>query len=314
MSPEFKLIYDYFCQAQKPDEALILGIGDDCALIENSAHLAQAISIDTSIADRHFPADADPFYIGARALNISLSDLAAMGAKPRWFTLALSLPAIDHAWLTAFSQGLFDAANKAGIILIGGDTTKSSVLSISIQVQGEVDPLLALKRSGAQIGDSIYVSGDLGLAAAGWFNYQQKNYSEPFYSAYLNPQAQLNLGQKLLSIANACIDISDGLLADLGHILKASQCGAQIDCSLIPIQTLLAHFELNQALPWALYGGDDYQLCFTSSLSSQQLAEQNIAATKIGKIVKGTGCSMINLPDDILLTQQGFDHFYESPV
>lgn len=314
MSPEFKLIYDYFCQAQKPDEALILGIGDDCALIKSSAHLAQAISIDTSIADRHFPADADPFYIGARALNISLSDLAAMGAKPRWFTLALSLPTIDHSWLTAFSQGLFDAANKAGIILIGGDTTKSSVLSISIQVQGEVDPLLALKRSGAQIGDSIYVSGDLGLAAAGWFNYQQKNYSEPFYSAYLNPQAQLDLGQRLLGLATSCIDISDGLLADLSHILKASNCGAVIDCQLLPIQPLLSRFNQPQALQWALSGGDDYQLCFTSPLNEQQLAEKNILAIKIGEIIENKGYTLHNLPKGITLAKKGFDHFYEPSI
>lgn len=314
MSPEFQLIYDYFQQTPKANSGVILGIGDDCALIETTANYAQAISIDTSIADRHFPSDADAYLIGARALNISLSDLAAMGAKPRWFTLALSLPSIDSAWLSAFSKGLFDAAKKANITLIGGDTTKSPTLSISIQVQGEVDAKRALKRSGAAIGDAIYVSGDLGLAAAGLFYYQHRMQLEPFYSAYLNPQAQLDLGQRLLDLATSCIDISDGLLADLSHILKASDCGAVIDCQLLPIQPLLSRFNQPQALQWALSGGDDYQLCFTSPLNEQQLAEKNILAIKIGEIIENKGYTLHNLPKGITLAKKGFDHFYEPSI
>lgn len=314
MSPEFQLIYDYFQQAPKANSGVLLGIGDDCALVAATADCAQAISIDTSIADRHFPSDADAYLIGARALTISLSDLAAMGARPRWFTLALSLPSIDPAWLNAFSKGLFDAAKQADITLIGGDTTQSPILSISIQVQGEVDAKRALKRSGASIGDAIYVSGDLGLAAAGLFNYQQGLQLEPFYSAYLNPQAQLDLGQRLLGLATSCIDISDGLLADLNHILQASGCGAVIDCQLLPIQSLLSTFNQQQALQWALSGGDDYQLCFTSPFSEQQLAEKNISAIKIGEIVAGKGYTLNNLPESITLAKQGFDHFYEPSI
>lgn len=314
-SPEFHLIQTYFKHYAQYDDSVALGIGDDCALINTSANTEQAISVDTSIIGRHFPADADPYYIACRALNSSLSDLAAMGARARWFTLAISLPTMDDAWLAAFSKGLFAAANKAGAQLIGGDTTKSDTLTITVQVQGEVAKGTALLRSGAQIGDTVYVSGELGNAAAGLALYQQGIRQGRLYEAYINPQPQLVLGQQLLGHANSCIDISDGLLADLSHILKASQCAAKIDANKLPLaKEVLDQFSQQQATLWALSGGDDYQLCFTSAHNPEQLKAQGIKAHAIGEIVAGTGYTVENLSDDIQLQQRGFDHFYEPSI
>lgn len=315
MSPEFQLIHDYFQQKQNADPSVIVGIGDDCALIQSTPNTLQAISVDTSIVNRHFPEDADPFYIAARALNVSLSDLAAMGATARWFTLAISLPKMDAAWLSAFSDGLFYAAKQANISLIGGDTTQSPVLTITVQVQGEVPNHQALTRSGAKIGDTIYVSGELGNAAAGLYNYQRGIQQAPFYQAYLNPQPQLVLGQQLIGLAHSCIDISDGLLADLGHVLTASRCAAEIDIACLPINSaLIQQFGIEQAIQWALTGGDDYQLCFTSPLTPEQLSKHGICATAIGKIVAGSGYTLHHLPNGITIHQHGFDHFYAPPI
>lgn len=314
MSPEFQLIHDYFNREQTADHSVLLGIGDDCALLQCSDNTALAISVDTSIADRHFPIDAPANLIAARALNISLSDLAAMGATPRWFTLAISLPKMDTPWLKSFSQGLFQAANAAGVQLIGGDTTKSELLSITIQVHGEINPSLALRRDQAKIGDFIYVSGNLGHAAAGLSQYQQGIKQEPYYSAFLNPQPQLALGQKLLGLSHCAIDISDGLLADLNHILKASKLGAEIDCARLPLAELSQWPDKKQAFNWALTGGDDYQLCFTSAYTPEEIAAQGVQAAHIGQIVAGNSVSLHNLPHGLSINTLGFDHFYETSI
>jgi len=307
---EFHIIREYFERHAQYDDSVALGIGDDCALIIPTPNTQQAISVDTSIAGRHFPEDANPFDIAYRSLNVSLSDLAAMGARPRWFTLALSLPSINIDWLAGFSKGLFQAASNAGVQLIGGDTTKGA-LSITIQVQGELPVGEALKRSGAKLGDTIYVSRSLGDAGAGLAIYQKKMpVNEQLLTAYLRPEPELVLGQQLISKANSAIDISDGLLADLGHIASASKVAAEVDIEKIPISpALLSLFDKNAAISLALSAGDDYCLCFTSPLTLEELALDNVYA--IGRIVSGEGVHLINMPEGLQLTQTGFDHFNE---
>lgn len=312
---EFQLIHRYFQQYAEYDASVSLGIGDDCALINPSPNLQQAISVDTSIADRHFPHDAPAFYIGRRALNVSVSDLAAMGATPRWFTLAISLPALNEEWLAEFSRGLFSAALDANIQLIGGDTTKGRELSITVQVHGELPKGTALKRKGAQVGDAIYVTGDLGSAAAGLHLYQQGERSGSLVEAYLNPIPQLANGVALRKHANSCIDISDGLLADLGHILAASQCAAEIDLAAIPLAAdNIQQFGRVPALNYALNGGDDYQLCFTSKYSLEALTNIGVKAHAIGHIVAGQGIHFLNAPAGVDTHIRGFDHFHDTII
>lgn len=314
-SSEFRIIHQYFQRHARYDNSVSAGIGDDCAIIQATPGMQQAISVDTSIADRHFPGDAPAHLIARRALNVSLSDLAAAGAQPRWFTLALSLPAMDEQWLQAFSEGLFSAANEAGIQLIGGDTTKSRELAITVQVHGELPAGSALLRSGANAGDTVYVSGQLGNAAAGLALYRQGIRDGTLFEAYMNPQPQLMLGQKLHGIASSCIDISDGLLADLGHILAASDCAAVLDALAIPLATeAVQQFGHEQVLRWALTGGDDYQLCFTSPLTKSALQQQGIHATAIGQIHAGCGYTVQNLPQGMTINTTGFDHFYEPAI
>ncbi len=311
---EFQIIQQYFAKNAHYDESVILGIGDDCALVIPSVNTQQVISVDTSIAGRHFPEDADPFSIAYRALNVSLSDLAAMGAKARWFTLALTLPSFDPVWLQEFSRGLFQAAINAEVQLIGGDTTKGP-MAITIQVQGELPIGKALKRSGAKVGDAIYVSGNLGDAGAGLALYQQKKPlikktgSEALLKAYLHPEPELLLGEKLLYKANSCIDISDGFLADLSHILRASKVGAEIDLNQIPLSAALLEFtDKKDALNLALTAGDDYKLCFTSNLSA---VENGYC---VGKIIAERQLILLNQPEDFNIKKTGFDHFAENTV
>ncbi|NRB37169.1 MAG: thiamine-phosphate kinase [Pseudomonadales bacterium] len=324
-SPEFQIIHEFFeiQAATFNNDSVIVGIGDDCAVLCPTPQTQQVISVDTSIADRHFPADAPAFDIGYRALNVAVSDLAAMGATPTWFTLAISLNHHDRDWLKNFSKGLFTAAANADITLIGGDTTKvpvSAPLSITVQVHGEVCSGTALLRSQAQVGDTIYVSNTLGDAAAGLACYKNKLSHEPLLTAYLRPEPQIVLGQKLMGKAHSCVDISDGLLADLGHILERSHVSAEIDLSKIPLsKALLSYTDKTRALKLALSGGDDYQLLFTSALDNATLSLDNITA--IGTIVDSstaehTAIHFINAADDFIetLTTAGFDHFHEPSV
>ncbi len=310
---EFQIIKQYFEQHARYDKSVVLGIGDDCALISSTPNTHQAISVDTSIGGVHFPEDASAFDIAYRALNISLSDLAAMGAQAKWYTLALTLPNLDEVWLSEFSRGLFQAANNSRVHLIGGDTTRGP-LSITVQVQGEVPVDKALKRSGANLGDYIYVSGVLGDAGAGLAVYQKRipesETTRQLLKAYLNPEPCLGLGVSLREIASSCIDISDGLLADLGHILRASSVGAEVDITKIPLSDALkAEVDNNEALTLALSAGDDYQLCFTSRLSPDAMTVDNSYC--IGKIVAGHELRLMNQPAGLEINTPGFDHFHE---
>ncbi|MBN8430229.1 thiamine-phosphate kinase [Microbulbifer salipaludis] len=269
---EFELIREYFTsrfqtgsRSGTADNGVELGIGDDCALLLPPAGKRLATSVDTLVADVHFPAGGDPYRIASRALRVNLSDLAAMNAEPLWFTLALTLPHSDPAWLEPFARGLAETAHEFGITLVGGDTTKGP-LSITIQVTGAC--ARPLRRDGASAGDIIYVSNQLGAAAAALpvvlgevtVSPRQQQQAE---TAYYAPEPQFAVARAVEGYASAALDISDGLLADLGHICDASQLGAELNLDQLPVAVLAHSLQADAAVETALTGGDDYQLCFT---------------------------------------------------
>ncbi len=291
-----------------------MGIGDDCALLDPPAGKQLAVTMDTLVAGRHFVPHVEPESLGHKALAVNLSDLAAMGAEPAWATLALSLPEVDEQWLASFALGFSRLAAEYAVQLVGGDTTRGP-LSISIQVQGFVDPGMALRRDGAHPGDSIYVTGDLGLAALELFLLQQGRLDWPA-NALDKPWPRVREGMSLVGIASAAIDISDGLLADLGHVCQASGTGARIQCAKLPLdQRLKQHIQATGDWSLPLSGGDDYQLCFTVTPHRRQqleqlMREQRFSFTLIGEIEAGQDVQVI-MPDGKLAkpVTGGFDHF-----
>ena len=316
MTPEFNLINQYFTV---PTRHTSLGIGDDAALISMGAGMQLAISSDMLVAGTHFFHDAAPYDVGWKALAVNISDMAAMGAQAKWATLAIALPEVNEAWLREFSRGFFACSAEFNIDLIGGDTTRGP-LNISVTIMGEVPTDQAIKRCGAQVGDDIWVSGRLGSAALGLAHLQGKTHvPEDTLPACLNtlhtPSPRAALGLALRSIATSCIDVSDGLLADLGHILKASHCGATLDLEKIPcieyFKNDLDNAETQQML---LAGGDDYELCFTApkskceeiNLLSKQL---NLVITCIASTRTDIGLQAYYKKNQITLLKQGFDHF-----
>jgi thiamine-monophosphate kinase len=328
---EFDLIERYFkaparALAQK-NSGVIRGIGDDCALLQPAPGMQLAISSDMLVEGRHFFADVDPFTLGHKALAVNLSDLAACGAKPLAFTLALSLPKADEAWLASFSQGLLALAAEHNCPLIGGDTTQGP-LNICIAVFGEVPNNMALLRSGAQAGDDIYVSGTLGDARLALE--ALRGHLELTDGAFAlarsrleTPTPRVALGIALRGIANAAIDVSDGLLGDLGHILKQSRVGALIDTSIAidliavkPINTLAnGIFTIEKQLGYVLAGGDDYELLFTAPAARRNAVQTAAAAsgtpvTRIGQIEAAPGLRLNDaLGRPVPNTFASFDHF-----
>ena len=319
---EFELIARYFSNIGNSRVADV-AVGDDCALLTPPAGEQLAISVDTLVADVHFPAHGDAYFIAQKALRCNLSDLAAMGAKPLAFTLALSLPQSDEQWIAEFSRGLRDCANEFDIALIGGDTTRNPVATITIQVMGTLPIGSALLRSGAEIGDAIYVSGTLGDARAALDLITDKDSATPstqlnsdqqFYlQRYYNASPRVELGIALRDIANSAIDISDGLAADLDHILERSQVGAEINLAALPLSTALRDHP--QAREFALGGGDDYELCFTvpqcNKSTIEKLAKKlSLPLSEIGVIVSGKSLSARD-SDGILrpLESLGYQHF-----
>jgi thiamine-monophosphate kinase len=319
MTPEFSLIEKYFKDLTSQRDDVFLGIGDDCALLTCQEGQAVAVSIDTLVEGVHFFADVDPTTLGHKSLAVGLSDLAAMGAKPAWFTLALTLPDVNEDWLQGFSQGLADLAKQFDVQLVGGDTT-SGPLAISIQVHGHVDPKQSPKRSGAQVGDLIYVTGTLGDAGlalqAKLGQFSDKNLSDASLQ-YLNtrlekPSPRVEVGQQLLGLVTSAIDISDGLSADLSHILKASNVGATIELNQIPLSKSLQEIDTETAYQQALTAGDDYELCFTVPVSKRQQLEASLdkQCKCIGYIEKEQGLRVKKLDDRIeQITGNGYDHF-----
>lgn len=312
---EFDLIRRYFT---RPAPHAILGVGDDAALLRVAEGMELAVSTDMLVSGTHFFPDADPFLLGHKTLAVNLSDLAAMGASPRWATLALALPGVDEDWLRRFSEGFFALADQYGVELVGGDTTRGS-LNLSVTIMGEVPRGQALRRSGAAIGDDIWVSGTPGRAALGLAQLQggitlPEKDCLSCLAALHQPQPRIALGLALRGIANSAIDISDGLLADLGHILEYSQAGAEIEFSAIPA---IAPTGVEDALfrHCVLSGGDDYELCFTASVARCDEIEAiaamlQLPLTRIGRIGPGRSCTVRAADGSVMKTKDsGYDHF-----
>lgn len=319
---EFELIRRYFASAAcaAGGEAVALGIGDDCALLAPRAGEQLAISTDTLVAGVHFPAVCDPFLLGQRALAVSASDLAAMGASPIGFTLALTLPEADPAWLEAFAHGLNLKAQACSLTLIGGDTTRGP-LSMTVTVFGGVPAGRALTRSGARPGDLLCVGGTLGEAGGALplvLGEVQADpaIAEPLLARYWSPQPQLDFGQALRGKATAALDVSDGLLADCGHIARASGVALVIEAERLPesapLEALLGR---ERALQLKLGAGDDYVLAFT--LPPEHLASlcANWPQMRVvGKVESGSGVRVLDGNGaDITPRQGGYLHFMESP-
>ena len=314
---EFDLIRRHFTRAT-PNA--LLGVGDDAALLQVSAGNVLAVSSDMLVSGTHFFPDADPFLLGHKTLAVNLSDMAAMGAAPRWATLAIALPEADEAWLERFSAGFFALAQQHGVELVGGDTTRGP-LNLCVTIFGEVPAQQALRRNGAQVGDELWVSGCLGNAALALAHLQQRiTLSEAEFAACApalhQPQPRVALGFALRGVASSAIDISDGLLADLGHVLDASQVGARLDISALPVSPVLrAYVSQHLGRQCALSGGDDYELCFTAPvLRHAEIAgigaRFELPLTCIGKIVAGQGCIVHDASGNpINVETSGYDHF-----
>lgn len=323
---EFDLIARYFDRFKSLRRDVQLGIGDDCALLTVAEKQLLAISTDTLVSGVHFLADIDPADLGYKALAVNLSDLAAMGADPAWLSLALTLPEVNETWLKAFSDSLFEQLNYYGMQLIGGDTTRGP-LSMTLTINGLIPAGRALTRSGAHIGDWIYVTGMLGDSAAGLAILQDRlMVSDPVAREYLlarhlRPQPRVLQGQALRDLASSAIDISDGLISDLQHVLKASECGARIELDELPMsQALTVNTDAEQALRWALSGGEDYELCFTVpeiNRGALEVALSHLGAdyTCIGQISPlSEGMKFYRDNKEITLPWQGFDHFNTEPT
>lgn len=316
---EFQLIEQHFSRIGVAREDVLLGVGDDCALLQVPQGKTLAVSLDTLVEGVHFLPGVDPESLGHKALAVNLSDLAAMGAEPAWATLALTLPQVDEAWVEAFCRGFSRLANRYRVQLVGGDTTRGP-LSISVQVHGFVEMGQALRRDGAGIGDLIYVSGTLGdaglalRAAAG--EYDPGAQRAALQERLDRPQPRIELAQALRHLASAAIDLSDGLLADLGHICQRSGCGARLALPSIPLSPALDQFIRVQD-DWSvpLASGDDYELCLVVPLQRQVEFEQIAAGletplSRVGEIEAEPGIRCFDAAGNTVKTGRGgYDHF-----
>ena len=302
---EFSIIDTYF--NRKNANSVDLGVGDDSALLTPPPQQQLVICADTSVAGRHFPLDTHPHAIGWKSVAVNLSDIAAMGAKPHSILLALSLPQIDHHWLKDFSQGLYDCCDQFGVSLIGGDTTQSPHLTITVTALGWIETGQAVTRAGAQVGDLICVSGTVGDAA-----FALQNMGHPLQKRLDYPTPRCQLGQQLKGLASSMIDVSDGLAQDLGHILKASGVGAVLQLDQLPVSSDIAKLEQEKKWQLALAGGDDYELCFTISPQNYHLLAQqklDVNLTIIGQITQNLGLTFLQNGIDYSIQFHGYQHF-----
>jgi thiamine-monophosphate kinase len=319
MLSEFDLIKQYFTRP-RPGHA-VLGVGDDCALLAPTPGMQLAVSSDMLVEGRHFFPGADPRLLGHKCLAVNLSDLAAMGATPTAFTLALALPEANRDWLAGFSSGLFELADAHDCELVGGDTTKGP-LNICITIFGEIAPGQALRRDAAQDGDDIWISGTLGdarLALAGYWNeYALDADSHAQAAMRLHaPTPRVALGRALAQgrLAHAALDISDGLVGDLGHILAASRVGATLEVDLLPAGPVLARQPQALRRRYTAAGGDDYELCFTAPRANRDAvaaagARSGTAVTRVGRIEAEPGLRLVDGHGAALdLGLRGWDHF-----
>lgn len=301
---EFELIRRFF---SRDAQATDVGVGDDGAVMTPTPGTQQVQVIDTLVEGVHFPANITAADVGYRAVAVNLSDIAAMGARPRWMTLALTLWDKDELWVEDFAAGLFAAADEHGVVLVGGDTTRGDSVVVSINVTGEVEKGAALLRSGAKVGDTVFVSGTVGDAAAGLELLQQGEHDEFLVGRFLRPTARLTLGRMLVGRAHAAIDISDGLVADLSKLLVASELGAQINIEDIPTSSALtARFDDDTALRFALSGGDDYELCFTASADAVAGID---GITAIGTVTADEGLICRRAGEIVDVDVSGYRHF-----
>ncbi len=321
---EFDLIKRYFTRATP---SAVLGVGDDAALLRVGSGMELAVSTDMLVGGTHFFPDADPFLLGHKTLAVNLSDMAAMGAQPRWALLSLSFPQADEAWLEKFSVGFFALADVHKVELVGGDTTRGP-LNLCVTIMGEVPQGASLRRAGAQVGDEVWVSGRLGDAALALAHLQGRVQlaAAEFAACALalqQPAPRVALGLALRGVAHSAIDVSDGLLADLGHILECSGVGAEIQFDALPVSDVLRSLSLSAGEGGVLSlvqhcilaGGDDYELCFTASVAQHAEVKKiathlNLPLTRIGVIVAGQGCTVQATDGSVInIVEAGYDHF-----
>lgn len=309
---EFELISQYINSQSLSRHDVSKGIGDDCAILNVPDNKSLAVSMDTLVEGVHFPVNTPAYLIGYKSLAVNLSDLAASGAEPSWVSLSLTMPESNQQWLKEFLDGFFTLANQYNVQLVGGDTTRGA-LSISVQIHGFVQH--ALLRSGAQIDDLVFVSGHLGDAAAGFEMVMENGNTESECIERFNrPVPRVELGLKLLKVASSCIDISDGLVSDLGHICQQSQCGAEINLGSIPLSESFLDYYKKPDYEKALGFGDDYELCFTVSIENQAMIENiarelNLELSCIGKITTGKELYFIDGHNNKIDLKKGYEHF-----
>jgi thiamine-monophosphate kinase len=316
---EFELIRRYF--QHENGAGVCIGIGDDGAIIEPAPHRRLVVVTDTIIAGVHYPPDLPASDVGYRAVAVNLSDVAAMGGRPRWMTLALTLTEADERWLRGFADGLFAAAREHDVALVGGDTTRGAQTVITVQLLGDVSPDAVLTRSGANPGDGIYVTGTVGDAAAGLSLLRNPARPDAHADAawlvgrFSRPVARVRVGASIAGTATAAIDLSDGLGTDLAKLLRASNAGGSIELDSLPLSPALCRmFSQDEAQRFALDGGDDYELCFTASAEDHErigeLAAQHATpVTRIGTTEPGAGLFCIRNGKRAPYEDHGYRHF-----
>lgn len=317
---EFELIRRYFVRQDGTGD-VVVGIGDDGAVLSPTEGKALVSVVDTLVESVHWPPELEPADVGFRAVAVNVSDVAVMGGRPRWMTLALTLTTAADEWLAEFARGLFEAADRHATSLVGGDVTRGDQVVVTVQVTGEVDPERVLRRSGAQPGHAIYVTGTFGDAAAGL-----KLLRDPSIEArredrdflvrrFARPDVRVGFAVAVASLAGSAIDVSDGLFGDLEKLLAASGAGGRVDVAALPRSAALTDvFGEEAAERLALAGGDDYELCFTADPAHEaailDVAQQNeVAVTRIGEVTPGSGLALARHGDDIDFSDPGYRHF-----
>lgn len=314
---EFEIIRRYFTRDSSRTDVRI-GIGDDGAVLVPAAGRELVAVVDTLVYGVHYPETLGAADVGYRAAIVNLSDIAAMAARPRWMTLALTLARADPGWLGDFAQGLFEAGERYETALVGGDTTRGSETVVSVHIIGDVEPGKALTRAGAKPGESIYVTGSVGDAAAGLSILQsglpQSDDVEYLVRRFTRPEARIETGEAIAPFASAAIDLSDGLYSDLSKLLTASGVAGSLEVSGLPLSpSLVQLMDEDDALGFALGGGDDYELCFTASdadIRIREVAERTgVAITRIGRVAKGSGLSCVRNGEAYDYEDPGYRHF-----
>ena len=308
---EFDII-EHFFRRSFGDGGMKVGPGDDCAVLNVSPNEDLLATTDTLVEGRHFPQQSPPSKLGYRSCVTALSDIAAIGGRASWASLSLTMPSFEEEWLKAFVEGFQRALSIDDTTLIGGDLTRGP-LSITWHITGTIPNNAATLRAGAKLEDDIYVTGVLGAAAYA-LEFLHKKKTHPSLDRYWSPSPRLSLSRDLRGIATSCIDISDGLLADLSHILRASNAGAIIDSAAVPGHESLGQLDVVKRLDYLLRGGDDYELCFTADRSSSvklaSLSDQaGVKITSIGRVVERGEGSLIRDVNGETLDAAGYQHF-----